>query len=32
MFGMTEEDVYPDLQNVCQTLDKHFKEKHANVR
>lgn len=27
MFGMTEEGVYPDLQNVCQTIDKHFKEK-----
>lgn len=25
MFGMTEEAVYPDLQNVCQTLDKRFK-------
>ena len=25
MFGMTEESVYPDLQNVCQTLDKRFK-------
>ncbi len=24
MFGMTEEGVYPDLQNVCQTLDRRF--------
>lgn len=29
MFGMTEEGVYPDLQNVCQTLDKRFKENYA---
>ena len=29
MFGMTEEGVYPDLQNVCQTLDKHFKAKYS---
>ena len=26
MFGMTEEAVYPDLQNVCQTLDKRFRK------
>lgn len=26
MFGMTEEAVYPDLQNVCQTLDKRFRQ------
>ena len=30
MFGMTEEAVYPDLQNVCQTLDKRFKENYEN--
>ena len=31
MFGMTEEAVYPDLQNVCQTLDKRFKENDNHV-
>ena len=30
MFGMTEESVYPDLQNVCQALDKRFKELYPN--
>ena len=30
MFGMTEEGVYPDLQNVCQALEKRFKEKYAH--
>lgn len=28
MFGMTEESVYPELSDVCQTLDKRFKEKY----
>ncbi len=32
MFGMTEEGVYPDLQNVCQTLDKQFKRRYGNGR
>lgn len=31
MFGMAEESVYPDLQNVCQTLDKRFKENYNHV-
>lgn len=30
MFGMTEESVYPDLQNVCQALDKRFSKLYQN--
>lgn len=30
MFGMTEEAVYPDLQDVCKTLDKRFRHLYPN--
>ena len=29
MFGMTEESVYPELSDVCQTIGKRFKDKFA---
>ena len=30
MFGMTEESVYPELSDVCKTLEKRFKEKYGD--
>ena len=30
MFGMTEESVYPELSDVCKTLDKRFKQLYSD--
>ena len=30
MFGMTEEGVYPELSDVCKTLDKRFRNLYPN--
>ena len=30
MFGMTEEGVYPELSDVCKTLDRRFKEQYGD--
>ncbi len=32
MFGMTEESVYPELSDVCKTLEKRFKDKFTNKK